>query len=163
MSTKYNIITKITYKDFCEKTTDIKIVENDFEKRMVTLIDKFGNKCRIDFNENDTIIALTRIRGNDPVYMLYLLVTLADAKFLSEDDFKNCIQVPLMNEPDCKMVKITNGTYEEFTQYFLDYVKFERDFKKEYQILLDALQNNSSRILNKSHSSKKENNNNFNS
>ena len=52
MNTKYKIITKTTYKDFCEKTDDIQIVENDSEMRRVTLIDKFGNKCQIDYKED---------------------------------------------------------------------------------------------------------------
>jgi hypothetical protein len=134
MSTKYNLITKTIYKDFCEKTNNIQIVENDSEKRRVTLMDKFGNKCLIDYNKANTIFTLTRVGRNDPTYILYLLVTLANAKFLSEDDFKNCMQVPLMNGPDCKMVKITKSTYEGFTQYFMDYVKYEKDFYKEFQL-----------------------------
>ena len=39
MNAKYNIITKTSYKDFCEKTNDIQIVENDLENRIATVID----------------------------------------------------------------------------------------------------------------------------
>ena len=151
MSTKYNIITKATYKEFCEKTNDIQIVENDSEMRRVTLIDKFGNKCQIDYKEDDTILALTRIGGNDPVYMLYLLVTIADAKFLSEVDFKNFVQGPLMNMPGNKIVEITRGTYEEFTKYFMDYVKYFRDFDKEFQFT-EKKQTDASKMKNVSNS-----------
>lgn len=135
MSTKFNIITKTTYKDFCDKTIDIQIVENNLEIRRVTLMDKFGNKCRLDYNEDDTIIALTRVDVNDPVYMLYLLVTLTDAIFLSEDNFKKCIQIPLMNNLDNRIVEITRSTYEKFTKYFLENIKYARDFDKEFRLI----------------------------
>ena len=135
MSTKYNIITKSTYKDFSNMTDDIQIVENDLEMKRATLIDKFNNKCQLDYNEDDIIIALTRFRKNDPVYFLYLLVTLTDAVFLSEDTFKNCIQIPLMNKPDSRIVEITRSTYEEFTKYFKENIKWARDFDKESQSL----------------------------
>jgi hypothetical protein len=150
MYTKYNIITKTKYKDFCEKTNDIQIVENNLEMRKITLMDKFGNICPIEYKDDDTIQTLTRFGENDPVYMLYLLVTIADAKFLSEDEFKNYVQLPLMNEPDCKMVKINNSTYEEFTKYFMDYVKYERDFDKEFQLINEKGQTDSNITINES-------------
>jgi hypothetical protein len=161
MSTKYNIITKTTYKDFCEKTDDIQIVENYLEKRKITLLDKFGNKCQIDYNEDDTILALTRIGVNDPVYILYLLVTLADAMFLSEDAFKNCIQVPLLDKPDTQIVEITNDVYEEFTRYFLDYVKHARDFNREFQLFTEAKRADSKTIKDVTNSLEEENDNNL--
>ena len=135
MSTKFNIITKTTYKEFCDKTNDIQIVENNLEMRRVTLVDKFSNKCQLNYNEEDTIIALTRFGENDPVHFLYLLVTLTDAVFLSENAFKNCIQIPLMNMLDSRMVEITRSTYEEFTKYFKENIKYARDFEKESQFL----------------------------
>ena len=152
MSIKYNIITKTSYKEFCEKTADIQIVENEPEMRRITLIDKFGNKSQIDYNEDDTILALTRIGKNDPVYMLHLLATIADAIFLSEVDFKNFIQVPLMNKPGNKILEITRGTYEEFTKYFMDYVKYFRDFDKEFQLFTEKKQTDASKMENVSNS-----------
>ena len=134
MNKKYNIITKTTYKDFCDKTNDIQIVENNSDEKQITLLDKFGNRCQIAYNEDDTIIALTKVGANDPVFILNLLVTISGAIFLCEDDFKNCIQIPLMNKPYTEKVEITNDSYEGFTQYFKDYVKYWRDFDKEYQI-----------------------------
>lgn len=135
MSTKFNIITKTTYKEFCDMTSDIQIVENNLETRSVTLRDKFGNKCQLEYNKDDTITALTRAGKHDPVYMLYLLVTLTDAIFLSENNYKNCIQIPLMNKLDSRIVEITRSTYEEFTKYFRKNIKYARDFDKEYQLL----------------------------
>ena len=152
MNTKYNIITKTSYKEFCEKSEDIQIVENDLENRIATLMDKFGNKCQIDYKEDDTILALTRIGGNDPVYMLHLLVTVADAIFLSEVDFKNFIQVHLMNESHRKMLEISDSAYEGFTHYFRDYVKYFRDFDKEYQLITEKKQTDASKMKNVSNS-----------
>jgi len=134
MSKKFNLITKTSYKDFCNKTQDIQIVEIDLASRRVTLVDKFENKIQMEYNHNNTIISLLCIGNNDPEFVLHLLVTKADAIFLCEDDYKKYIQVPLKEEPYCKSVKITIGTYEEFTKYFKDYVKYVRDFDKEFQI-----------------------------
>ena len=159
MNTKYKIITKTSYKDFCEKTNDIQIVENDLENRIATVIDKFGNKSQLDYNEDDTILALTRMGKNDPVYMLHLLVTVADAIFLSEVDFKNFIQVPLMNEPHCKMVKISDNAYEGFTHYFRDYVKYFRDFDKEFQLFMEGKRTDSKTLNDESNSLEVKNNN----
>lgn len=131
---------------FCNKTNDIQVIENDLKKRSITLMDRFGNKCQLEYNEDDTIIALTRTDANDPIYMLYLLVTLTNALFLSEDNLKNCIQVPLKDKPDNKIVEITHDTYKEFTKYFEEYVKYRRNFEKEYQLLNVKKQTYSDRI-----------------
>jgi hypothetical protein len=132
MNKKYNIITKTTYKDFCDKTNDIQIVENNSEKKKITLLDKFGNRCQMEYNEDNIIIALTRVGADDPVFILNLLVTLFGAIFLCESDFKNCIQNPLLNKPEPMNVDITKDSYEGFTQNFKNYVKYWRDFDKEY-------------------------------
>jgi hypothetical protein len=107
MSKKYNIITKTTYKDFCDKANDIRIVENNLEEKKITLLDKFGNRCQIEYNEDNIIIALTKVGANDPVFILNLLVTISGAIFLCEDDFKNCIQIPLLNKSHIEKVEIT--------------------------------------------------------
>jgi hypothetical protein len=134
MSKKYNIITKTTYKDFCDKANDIRIVENNLEEKIITLLDKFGNRCQIEYNEDNIIIALTKVGANDPVFILNLLVTISGAIFLCEDDFKNCIQIPLLNKSHIEKVEITKDYYEGFTQYFKNYVKYWRDFAKEFQL-----------------------------
>jgi hypothetical protein len=122
MSKKYNINTKTTYKDFCDKANDIRIVENNLEEKKITLLDKFGNRCQIEYNEDNIIIALTKVGANDPVFILNLLVTISGAIFLCEDDFKNCIQIPLLNKPLSEKVEITKDYYEGFTQYFKNYI-----------------------------------------
>ena len=159
MSTKFNIITKTTYKEFCDKTNDIQIVENNLEMRRVTLVDKFSNKCQLNYNEEDTIIALTRFGENDPVHFLYLLVTLTDAVFLSENAFKNCIQIPLMNMLDSRMVEITRSTYEEFTKYFKENINYTRDFEKEFQLFTKGKHADSKAPNDELNSPERENNN----
>lgn len=113
----------------------------------------------LEYNEDDTIIALTRVGKNDPVYFLYLLVTVTDAIFLSEDAFKNCIQIPLMNNLDNRIVKITKGTYQEFTNYFMDNIKYARDFDKEYQLFKEGKRADSKAPNDESNSPEGENNN----
>jgi hypothetical protein len=135
VSTKFNIITKNTYKEFYDKTIDIQIVENNLELKMVTFLDKFGNISLIEYDVDDIIIALSSVERHDPVYLLYLLVTLTDAVFLSENNYKNCIQIPLMNKLGIKKVEIETSTYEEFTKYFKENIKWAGDFDTESQFL----------------------------
>lgn len=135
MTTKFNIISETTYKEFCDKTNDIRIIENDLEMRRVTVVDKYNNKCQLEYDEEDTLTALTRFGKNDPAYFLYLLVTLTDTVFLSEDAFKNCIQIPLMSKLDSRIIEITRETYDEFTMYFKENINWARDFDKEFRLL----------------------------
>lgn len=134
MSTKFNIITKTRYKEFCN-TSNIQIVENNLEMRVVTLSDKYGNISQLEYNEDDTIIALSSVDKHDPVYLLYLLVTLTDSLFFSEENYRVCLQIPLMNELGNEEVEIKTSNYEEFTNYFKENIKWARDFKKESRLL----------------------------
>jgi len=134
MSTKFNIITKTRYKEFCD-TANIQIVENNLEMRIVTIADKFGNISQLKYNEDDTIIELSSVVRHDPVYLIYLLVTLTDTLFLSEENYRNCIQIPLMKKLGNKTVEIETSIYEEFTKYFKENIKWVRDFDKESQLL----------------------------
>jgi hypothetical protein len=134
VKTKFNIITKTTYKDFCDKTSDIQIVENNLEMRMVTLLDKFGNISLLEYDADHVIISLCSVEKHDPAYLLYLLVTLTDAVFLSENNYKNCIQIPLIDKLGINTVEIETSTYEEFTRYFKENIKWARDFDKESQL-----------------------------
>jgi len=128
MSIKFRVITKTSYKDFCDMNKKIQIVENDSNHGCVMLRDPYRNMIELNYDDKDIIKAVKCYGYNDPAYLLYLLVTQTNAIFLHESIVDEYVFDYIEKGSRYGEEVSPDYPFEEFTESFMYYVSNHNDF-----------------------------------